>query len=107
MPSPPLKQTEFLILAVLNERPLHGYGIVQEVERLSDGRVQLRPGDIYRVLYRMESRKLIEPVQVEEPEDERRTYYGITDEGREIAEAEARLLSGVSARLLAGQTDGG
>lgn len=99
----PLKQTDFLILAVLSDGPLHGYGIVQAVDDLSDGRVQLRPGDVYRVLYRMHRQGLIEPAQVRDPEDERRSYYAITDRGREIAEAEARLLSGVSSRLLAGQ----
>lgn len=98
-----LKQVDFLILAVLTAEPLHGYGIVQELERISDGRIQLRPGDVYRVLYRMHRQGLIEPLEPEQRADERRTYYGITKRGRTVAEAEARLLSGVSARLLAGQ----
>ena len=100
----PLRQVDFLVLAVLNEGPLHGYGIVQGIEEITEGRVRLRPGDVYRVLYRMSEQGLLQAAtQSPEIEDEgaRRTYYEITDAGRATAKDEATLLSGVSARLLA------
>lgn len=96
----PLKQTDLLILTVLHEEPLHGYGIVKEIESMTDGRVRLRPGDVYRMLYRLDRQGLIESTDATDPEDERRSYYRITAEGRRVAEAEARLLSSVTERLL-------
>ena len=38
----PLQEPTFLILAALAEEPMHGYGVIQEVAALSDGRVTLR-----------------------------------------------------------------
>ena len=49
---PPLKPVEFLVLSILQNGPLHGYGIVQEMNARTDGRVSPRPGDLYRILYR-------------------------------------------------------
>ena len=103
----PLKQVDFLVLAVLQGEPLHGYGIVQALEALTDGRVRLRPGDVYRVLYRMENEGLLRSTPAPEPTDDRRSYYRITAEGREMVRDQARLLSGVSAAVLARSgTDG-
>ncbi len=98
-----LRQVDFLVLAVLQAEPLHGYGIVRAIDSLSGGRVQLRPGDVYRVLYRMQRAGLLEAAGRGEVEDgaERRTYYRITERGRQVAAEQASLLAGVSARVLA------
>lgn len=97
-----IRQIDFLVLAVLNEGPMHGYGIVQRLSEMTGGRVDLRPGDVYRVLYRMHESGQIEPVPDGElDDDERRSYYRITGAGREIATEQAELLAGVSAQLLA------
>ena len=98
----PLKPVEFLILAVLFDEPLHGYGIVQQIEERTAGRVQLRPGDVYRVIYRLAERGLLEDAQrrAVDSGDERRTYYAITEEGQEVARSEAEMLSDVSAALV-------
>lgn len=98
-----LRQVDFLVLAVLHDEPLHGYGIVQAIDRVTDGRVQLRPGDVYRVLYRLHRDGLLTQVgrRSAPAGNERRTYYRITKLGRQAAADEARLLSTISARLLA------
>ena len=97
-----VRQIDFLVLAILNEGPMHGYGIVQRLSEMTDGRVDLRPGDVYRVLYRMHDSGQIEPVpEGHLDENERRSYYRITDAGREAATEQAELLAGVSAQLLA------
>lgn len=98
---PPLKQVEFLILAVLFDEPLHGYGIVQRIEERTGGRVRLRPGDVYRVIYRLGDRGLLQESDRRAADgDERRTYYAITAEGREVATGEAEMLSEVSSSLV-------
>jgi DNA-binding PadR family transcriptional regulator len=125
-PSPrsPLKPMEFLALAVLLEAPLHGYGIVQQIEARTGGRVQLRPGDVYRVIYRLEERGLLQKGEpdlllkenrpagdgdraVEDAsarQHERRTYYAITEAGRTLVHAEAEMLAEVSAGVVASAT---
>ncbi len=107
----PLKNVEFLVLAVLCDEPRHGYGIVQQIDERTHGRVQLRPGDVYRVIYRLAQRGLL--VEAERRADdagaERRTYYAITEAGRERAHAEAEMLSEISSALVskaAGQGGG-
>lgn len=99
--TPPLKPAELFVLAVLRAGPLHGYGLVQEVAARSRGRIQIRPGNLYRVLDRMLDRGLIELYERGSAADERRTYYRITQLGRRVAQEEARLLAGVLEELLA------
>jgi DNA-binding PadR family transcriptional regulator len=98
--TPPLKPAELFVLVVLRSRPLHGYGIVQEVAARSQGRIRIRPGNLYRVLDRMLQRGLIETGHRGTGED-RRTEYRITSLGRRVAQAEARVLAGAIAELLA------
>lgn len=101
--SHPLKPVEFLVLAVLQDGPLHGYGMVLEMEERSRGHVQVRPGDLYRVLYRLSQRSLIE--SVDNPGsgsgEERRNYYRITSRGREVLREEASFLHQVSGQVMA------
>jgi len=98
----PLRPVEFLALAVLADEPLHGYGIVRRIEEETDGRVSLRPGDIYRVIYRLERRGLLTDADppAGDDGDGRRSYYRITELGREVASEEARVMTGVASRLL-------
>ena len=97
----PLKPAELFVLAVLRNGPLHGYGLVQEVALLSQGRIRIRPGNLYRVLDRMLERGLLEIDGRRTEGDERRTYYRITALGRRVAHAEAQLLAAVVRELLA------
>lgn len=100
----PLKPVEFLVLAVLRHGALHGYGLVQAMDQRTDGQVKVRPGDLYRVLYRMSRRGLVAAAETgsasSEPQDERRAYYEITDFGRRVVEAEARMLAGIVADVM-------
>jgi len=103
----PLKPVEFLVLAALYEEPLHGYGIVLDIDERTRGKVRLRPGDVYRVIYRLRERDLLENTDrrlAGGPDDERRTYYRITSLGRQVATEEAELLAEISAPLLSEST---
>lgn len=86
--APPLSPVELLTLAVLSDRTLYGYLIAQEIEERSGGAVRVRPGNLYRVLDRLESRGWAEPAPAPADaagEDERRQYYRATPEGRRVA----------------------
>ena len=49
----PLQEPTFLLLTALAEGPQHGYGIMTDVDRISDGRVKLRAGTLYAALDRL------------------------------------------------------
>lgn len=99
---PPLRTTDLFVLASLVKSPQHGYGLSQAITAQTGGRVRVRAGDLYRVLYRMHEAGLIEEVPAKSrPEgDERRTYYRITAEGRRVAREQAQLLTEVCAAVL-------
>ena len=75
----PMTETGFYILLCL-QKPNHGYGIVQTVEKLTDGEIRLTPGTMYGSLSKMEMDGLIQFVRAEE----KRKIYCITALGREI-----------------------
>ena len=97
----PLTAVAFEILLALGGDDQHGYSIMQEVQRRSDGRIVLHPGTLYRALARLLNTGLIEELD-ERPapdlDDQRRRYYRLTPLGQRVARAEAeRLASQVSA----------
>jgi DNA-binding PadR family transcriptional regulator len=77
----PLREPTFLILTALAARPLHGYGVIQEVSALSDGRVTLQAGTLYAALDRLVVEGLIAPDREEVVDGRRRRYYRLTDRG--------------------------
>ena len=78
-----MTETAFYILLCL-KTPNHGYGIVQTVERLTEGAIKLAPGTMYGSLSKMEKDGLIRFVR----EEEKRKIYEITDLGREVLQTE-------------------
>ncbi len=96
----PRTTVDFLVLAVLADGPRHGYALAQALEERSGGRMQVRPGDLYRVLYRLRRAGLLEPVPSRAKDDDRRQMYRLTPQGRRTAHAEARYLHAVCAGLL-------
>ena len=78
-----LTEAVFYILLSL-DAPLHGYGIMQNVERLSGGRVRLAAGTLYGALTTLTERGWIEAVGEDEG---RRKEYRITSEGRAAVRA--------------------
>lgn len=79
----PMTETAFYILLCL-KKPNHGYGVVQTVERLTDGAIRLAPGTMYGSLSKMEKDGLIRFVR----EEDKRKIYQITDLGLEVLELE-------------------
>ncbi|SEM65813.1 Transcriptional regulator PadR-like family protein [Terribacillus saccharophilus] len=97
----PLTHTTYYILMVLKE-PLHGYGIMKEVEIISEGSVRLGPGTLYGVLRKLEKLKLI--CQVDQ-QDTKKTYQ-LTGVGGELLIAEyerLRKLVEISEKQLGGK----
>ena len=95
----------FFVLTALADGPRHGYGIVGEVEELSQGRVKLKIGSLYGVLDRLAAEGLIEPDREEAHDGRLRRYYRLTRDGRrELAEeAELRAATARVVRVRLGQ----
>lgn len=92
----PLSSAVFHILLALIDEERHGYGIMQETARSSDGRINLGPGTLYRSIRRLLTDGLIEESAerpVPELDDERRHYYRLTPFGLRVARAEAQRLA--------------
>ena len=89
---PVLKPADFHILLALAAGPLHGYGIMKDVERDTGGEVTLEIGSLYRLLARLVTEGLIDDI---ESADERRRYYRITAAGRKELKSEAARLASV------------
>lgn len=96
----PLKPVDFLLLAVLRDGANHGYALVQEMARRSDGSVAIRPGDLYRVLHRLETQNLVEAGEPAGPRERRRTIYRLTDLGERVLQAEAQRVARLAKEIL-------
>ena len=89
MPNPPLTEGVYYILLSLLE-PLHGYGIIQNVENLSGGRVRLAAGTLYGAINTLLEKGWIAALEGEA--DSRKKEYVITELGREMLNKELQRL---------------
>lgn len=92
----PLTPAVFHILLALADGEKHGYSIMQEVARITEGAMQMGPGTLYGSIKRMIEMHLIEETD-ERPDpamdDERRRYYRLTSFGQRVAQAELQRMS--------------
>ena len=89
MPNPALTEGVYYILLSLLE-PLHGYGIIQNVENLSGGRVRLANGTLYGAINTLLEKGWIAALEGEA--DSRKKEYVITELGREMLNKELQRL---------------
>ena len=91
----PLKPQYFQILLSLSHKDLHGYAIQRAVLEQTDEQVRLWPAMLYRSLAKLEEADLIRQAEppADEPEDERRQYYALTQQGRVRLKEEAEMLA--------------
>lgn len=72
-----------LILAVLSDRPLHGYAVIEELRRRSEGAFDLAEGTLYPVLHRLEADGLLTSTW-SDASGRRRRVYRLTRRGRNV-----------------------
>ncbi|MBN1450483.1 MAG: helix-turn-helix transcriptional regulator [Anaerolineales bacterium] len=96
---PPLREPTFLILLSLAPGPMHGYAILKEVKRLSEGRVKMSTGTLYGAIERLLEQGWIQRVDdplLNETNRERKAYE-LTELGHKALNVEiARLKKLVS-----------
>jgi DNA-binding PadR family transcriptional regulator len=95
-PHLPLSTASLHILLALAGEDRHGYGIMQDVARQSEGRYKLGPGTLYDNLQKLTEQGLIETVASRGAnQDPRRKYYRLTRFGRGVLEADVARLERV------------
>jgi DNA-binding PadR family transcriptional regulator len=94
-----LTPVEMIVLAALSDRARYGYELVQRIGELTDERVQIRPGNLYRVIQRLMERGLVaERGPAGRGEDERRRYFRATAAGCRVAADELAMYGRVLER---------
>ena len=92
----PLSPATLHILLSLAAEDLHGYAIMQEVARQSEGTYKLGPGTLYDNLQKLIERKLVQELGRRPGDDDpRRRYYRLTSLGRSVLTAETDRLGEV------------
>ena len=94
----PLSRNEFLILMVLSDGPLHGYGVVTALVERTDGAAKLRPANLYRILDRLVVAGLLKETSGTAEASsggERTRFFVATAAGTRAVRAEAELLARV------------
>jgi DNA-binding PadR family transcriptional regulator len=92
----PLSPASLHILLSLAPEDRHGYGIMQEVARQSEGQYKLGPGTLYDNLQKLLTQSLVgESTRSFAHEDPRRRYYHLTSFGRRVLGAEIGRLDAV------------
>jgi DNA-binding PadR family transcriptional regulator len=92
----PLSPATLHILLSLAADDLHGYGIMQEVARQSEGKYKMGPGTLYDNLQKLVQQKLVQELGSRAGDDDpRRRYYRLTSLGRGVLAAETDRLAGV------------
>ncbi len=84
----PLKPADLVLLLALSEEERHGYALAREIADRTNGLITLEPGNLYRIIRRMEEEGLVAPSSrrvASEQEDDRRRYYRLTSFGAQVA----------------------
>jgi len=73
---------DMLILKTLIAQPMHGYGIAQHLQRLSEDVIKVEEGSLYPALQRMRQKGWIKAEWRQTPNNQRARYYTVTRSGR-------------------------
>jgi PadR family transcriptional regulator, regulatory protein PadR len=89
---------DMLVLQTLSMQPLHGYGIAQQIEALSEDALRVEQGSLYPALERLQKRGWITSKWGESPTGRRARYFSITAAGsrqlgNEISSFDAMLVA--------------
>jgi PadR family transcriptional regulator, regulatory protein PadR len=95
-----MREPTFLVLTALAGGRKHGYGIIQDVVRLSDGDIRLRAGTLYAMLDRLTEDGLITMAGEEVVNGRLRRYYELTLHGTDVLTVESQRRMVVSKEAL-------
>ncbi|MBX3146478.1 MAG: PadR family transcriptional regulator [Gemmatimonadales bacterium] len=89
---------DMLILKTLTAQSMHGYGIAQHIQRLSQDVLKVEEGSLYPALQRMRQKGWIKAEWGVTPNNQRARYYTVTTAGRrQLGEQESGFADLVAA----------
>src|SRR5499427_2440113 len=91
----PLSPANLYILLSLAAEDRHGYGIMQEVAKQTNGQYKLGPGTLYDNLQKLLDQGLVEEANRWDTDDPRRRYYRLTSLGEQVVSTEIRRLESI------------
>lgn len=95
-------QLDLLLLSALSSQPAHGYAVIEELRRRSEGTFDLPESTVYPALHRLEQAKQLES-EWAEVGGRRRRVYKLTDKGHAALRKRrgewSRLRSGIGAAI--------
>jgi PadR family transcriptional regulator PadR len=91
--------TPTLVLAVLNDGPMHGYGIAREIERRSDNALKFKEGTLYPALHTLERDEMITGEWRRVPGGRERKVYHITPAGSAVLAERTRSWNSFAAAI--------
>ena len=91
---------DMLVLKTLDAQAMHGYGIAQHLQRLSEDVIRVEEGSLYPALQRMRQKGWIRAEWRQTPNNQRARYYTITATGRRQLGAQeagwSELIAGIA-----------
>lgn len=97
----PMTETAFYILLSLT-KPHHGYGVIKNIEQLTNGRLKLGSGTIYGTLTKMQQDGLI----IVFSDEDRKTIYEITPLGKDVLQQEMARIDEMHQHIIAFREEG-
>ena len=82
--------TSMLLLALLKDRDMYGYEMVEELARRADDTFLLKEGTLYPLLHTLEKEHCVEAYITQTPGGRERKYYRLTDNGRARLESKTK-----------------
>ena len=79
---------DMLILKTLALEPMHGYGIAQRIEQISQDVFRVNPGSLFPAFRRLEREGWIKPLWKPTEDHRRAKYYALTARGRKQLQSE-------------------
>lgn len=81
---------DFLVLRTLRIESLHGYGIAQRLDQITQGALNINSGSLFPALYRLERRGYLKASWRQTDTGRRAKYYALTAAGRKKLKEETR-----------------
>jgi PadR family transcriptional regulator, regulatory protein PadR len=91
---------DLLILRVLTLQPMHGWGIAQRIQQVSQDVLQVNQGSLYPALHRLEQQEWITSEWGTSENNRKAKYYRLTPAGERQLSAETENWSRVSAAVV-------
>jgi PadR family transcriptional regulator, regulatory protein PadR len=91
---------DLLVLKALSTQDLHGLGVSNRINQITNGTFDVKPGSLFPALHRMEEAGWLKSEWGESENNRRAKYYSLTKAGRRQLEAETQGWERISTAMM-------